>query len=105
MTDLEDKLVKLCDGIRALVDWEAELQEAGETDRAGNVRNHLVQMIEFAARMQAGTPGGLAAKRDSLAAIVSAGQDIDASAAVRALRASIEADGKRLSVERNSWLN
>ena len=33
MSDLEVKLVKLCDGIRALVEWEAELREAGETDR------------------------------------------------------------------------
>lgn len=105
MSDLEEKLVKLCDGIRALVDWEAELRESGETDRAENVRVHLIQMIEFAARIQASTRGGLCAKRESLSAIANAGPDIDGSAAVRALRASIDNDSKRFGAEPGRFLN
>lgn len=105
MSDLEDKLLKLCDGIRALVEWETELREAGETDRAENVRAHLVQMIEFAARIQASTRDGLSAKNESLSAVLNARPDIDDSAAVRALRASIETDGKRFSAEGSRLLN
>ena len=105
MSDLEVKLVKLCDGIRALVEWEAELREAGETDRAGEVRAHLVQMIEFAVRIPASTRAGLSAKRVSLSAIVNLSGGLDGHAAVRALRASIETERKRLGAAQSARLN
>ena len=103
MGDLEEKLVKLCDGIRALVDWEAELRESGESRRADEVWNHLGQMIRFAARMEAETRNGLSAKRDSLSAILNARRGVEGHAAVRALRASIEMDGERIGA--GHWLN
>lgn len=105
MSDLEEKLVKLCDGIRALVDWEAELRESGETDRADEVHAHLLQMIEFAARIEARTRDGLSAKRASLSAIRDTGPGIEDSAAVSALQASIETDGMRLGAAGGRLLN
>ena len=105
MSDLEIKLVKLCDGILALVGWEAELQEAGETDRAAEVRAHLVQMIEFAVRIPAGTPDGLSAKRDALFAIMNARGDLGEHVAVQALRESIDTDGKRFGAGYDRLLN
>lgn len=105
MSDLEIKLVKLCDGILALVDWEAELRDAGEIDRAAEVRAHLVQMIEFAVRIPASTLDSLCAKRDALFAIMNARGDLDGHAAVRALRASIDMDGKRFGAGDHQLLN
>lgn len=105
MSDLEIKLVKLCDGILALVDWETELEEAGETSRAAEVRAHLVQMLEFAVRIPAGTWDGLCAKRDALFAIANARGDLDGHVAVHALRASVDRDGKRFCAESAQLLN
>ena len=92
MGDLEEKLIKLCEGIRDLVNWASDLRACGETHRAIDTSCHINEMIRFACRIPAKTARGRSAKTDALAAIDSRRDIRFDDALVRALRASIEND-------------
>ena len=98
-------LVKLCDGIRALADWERELRETGEGDRADKVRGQIAEMVELASKMPAETRAGFRAKTRCLAAIVEVYKDLYEQVSVRALWKSIENDKARFGGERNAGLD
>ena len=93
MSDPELSLIKLSDAIRALVDWDEDLRKAGDFDQADKVWSNIVEMLEFATRIQARTRTGLKAKIACLFAV-----EIHENCeheAVSALRKSIESDRQR----------